>query len=110
MKLRHIVLFGFTENADATAISEVVRRFASLNTLVPDIDAFELGENCSPEGLHHGHTHVFVLSFGSAAARDAYLVHPDHVAFANWVKPLVASVTVLDYWATLTAPARSDQG
>jgi hypothetical protein len=42
-------------------------------------------------------SHVFLLTFASARARDAYLVHPDHVAFAKWVQPFVSSVTVLDY-------------
>jgi hypothetical protein len=110
MKLQHIVLIGFAGNADAQAISEAVRRFALLKTLVPDVHAFEWGENCSPEGLGNGHTHAFVLTFGSPEARDAYLIHPDHVAFAGWVKPLVASVTVFDYWATAAAPAGSSQG
>jgi hypothetical protein len=109
MKLQHVVLFGFAESADARAISEVARHFALLQTLVPDIDAFEWGENCSPEGLHNGHTHAFVLTFGSTEARDAYLIHPDHIAFADWVKPFVASVTVFDYWAMAAAPAGSIQ-
>jgi Stress responsive A/B Barrel Domain len=90
MKLQHVVLFGFAESADARAISEVARHFALLQTLVPDIDAF-------------------VLTFGSTEARDAYLIHPDHIAFADWVKPFVASVTVFDYWAMAAAPAGSIQ-
>ena len=98
MKLRHVVLFGFANSADRAAIADVVRRFAALQTSVPGIDAFESGENCSPEGLHQGHTHAFLLTFSSAEARDAYLTHPQHVAFANWVKPFLASATVVDYW------------
>lgn len=105
MKLQHVVLFGFAETADKQAIAETVARFAALKSLVPGIEAFECGENCSPEDLHHGHTHVFLLTFGSAGARDAYLIHPEHVAFADWAKPLLASATVLDYWATNGAPA-----
>jgi hypothetical protein len=107
MKLHHIVLIDCAENADAQAISEVVRRFALPQTHVPDIDAFEWGENCSPEGLHNGHTHAFLLTFGSTEARDAYLIHPNHVAFADWVKPFVASVTVFDYRVTTAAPGVS---
>lgn len=99
MTLRHVVLFAFNEAASPTEIGEVVRRFAELTTLVPGIDSFEWGENCSPEGLARGHSHAFLLSFGSAEARDAYLAHPDHVAFASWVQQFVASATVLDYWA-----------
>jgi hypothetical protein len=43
----------------------VVRRFAALQTSIPSVDAFESGENCSPEGLHQEHTHAFVPTFSS---------------------------------------------
>jgi len=99
MTLRHVVLFRFKDTSSPTEIGEVVRRFTELPKLVPGIDSLEWGENCSPEGLAHGHSHAFLLSFASAEARDAYLVHPDHVAFASWVQSILASATVLDYWA-----------
>ena len=102
MKLRHVVLFGFGKAHSSAAIAEVIRRFAELKALVPGIDDFEWGENSSPEGLDRGHSHVFLLTFASARARDAYLVHPDHTAFSNWVQPFVSSVTVLDYWVEKT--------
>ena len=107
MKLRHVVLFGFGKAQSPAKIAEVIRRFAELKALVPGIDDFEWGENSSPEGLDHGHSHVFLLTFASARARDAYLVHPDHTAFSHWVGPFVSSVTVLDYWVESTAPAVS---
>jgi Stress responsive A/B Barrel Domain len=92
MKLRHVVLFGFGKAQSPAAIAEAIRRFAELKALVPSIDDFEWGESSSPD------SHVFLLIFANARARDAYLVHPDHAAFANWVQPFVSSVTVLDYW------------
>lgn len=98
MKLRHVVLFGFANGVSAATIAEVVRRFAELKTLVPGVEAFEWGENASPEGLDRGHSHAFLLTFGSAEARDAYLPHPNHVAFADLVKPLLSTATVVDYW------------
>jgi Stress responsive A/B Barrel Domain len=102
MKLRHVVLFGFEKTQSPATIAEVIRRFAELEALVAGIDDFEWGENSSPEGLDHGHSHVFLLTFASARARDAYLVHPDHAAFSDWVQPFVSSVTVLDYWVERT--------
>ena len=102
MKLRHVVLFGFGKSQSPAAIAEVIRRFVDLKTLVPSIDEFEWGENSSPEGLNRGHSHVFLLTFAGAQARDAYLVHPDHAAFSSWVQPFVSSVTVLDYWVEKT--------
>ena len=96
MKLRHVVLFGFVAGTD---VGEVARRFGALKTSVPRVEAFEWGEDCSPEGLADGRTHAFVLTFDTAAARDAYLIHPEHQAFVDWVKPSLAAATVIDYWA-----------
>jgi hypothetical protein len=61
----------------------------------------ENGLNSRPENLNNGLTHCFVLAFPSTAARDAYLIAPDHVAFADWVGDLVEHVTVVDYWTTV---------
>ena len=97
--LRHLVLFGFRSGVDTAQRDEIVRRFAILREEVPGIEAFERGVNCSPEGLNNGLTHCFNLTFASEAARDVYLHHSNHVAFAEWVRPFVESVTVIDYWA-----------
>lgn len=107
MKLRHVVLFGFARATSPAMIDEVIRRFVELRTLVPGVDDFEWGANSSPEGLDRGHSHAFLLTFASAEARDAYLTHPDHVAFANWAQPLLSSATVLDYWIRSEAPGGS---
>src|ERR1700749_1519199 len=107
MKLRHVVLFGFGKAQSPGAIAEVIRRFAELKALVPDIDDFEWGENSSPEGLDRGHSHAFLLTFADAEARDAYLVHPNHAEFGTWVRPFVSSVTVLDYWVKSATAAVS---
>ena len=97
MRLRHVVLFGFADSTDQLAIADVVRGFAAFQTSIAGIDALESGQNCSPEGLHRQHTHAFVLTFSNEEARDAYLTHPQHVAFADGVKPLLTSATVVDY-------------
>ena len=98
-KLRHVVLVGFKHGASGAQVDELVARFRALHGLVPDIDAFEWGTNSSPEGLNHGHTHAFTLTFASEAARDAYLVHPQHRAFADWAGRLIERALVIDYWA-----------
>jgi phosphoribulokinase len=98
MALRHIVLFGFAEGTSAQTIADVARRFGDLKSLVPDVLSFEWGQNCSREGLDRGHSHAFVLTFPSEAARDVYLPHSAHKAFVDWVEPHLSSVTVIDYW------------
>jgi len=98
-ELRHVVMFGFKTGTSPEEVAEIVCRFTALKDLVPGIEAFEWGENNSPEGLNQGLSHCFFLCFATAAARDAYLPHPDHKAFADWVGQWVEHVTVLDYWA-----------
>jgi len=99
MKLRHVVLFGFKTAVSEAETSEIVRRFHALPAEVPGIDGFESGVNNSPEGLNRGLTHAFTLTFATAEARDAYLAHPAHLAFAIWVGQFIEAVTVVDYWA-----------
>lgn len=92
------MLFGFDQEATEVEVAEIIRRFAVLQELIAGIDVFEWGRNESPEALSTELTHCFVLTFRSAAARDAYLVHPIHTAFADWVGTWVRHVTVVDYW------------
>jgi quinol monooxygenase YgiN len=98
-RLRHIVLFGFKETASPAEIDEIVARFRTLQQQVPGIEAFEWGVDNSPEGLSQGHSHAFTLTFASEAARDAYLPHPKHQAFVQWVGPFIKKALVVDYWA-----------
>ncbi|MBX4927798.1 Dabb family protein [Rhizobium binae] len=51
----------------------------ALKQVVPGIVDIKYGPNVSPEGLHGGFVDGFAVTFDSAEARDAYLVHPDHV-------------------------------
>ncbi len=97
-QLRHIVLFGFKEGTKDDDIAEIARRFAALPDLIPGISGFEWGKNNSPEGKNQGLSHCFLLTFETEAARDSYLPHPDHVAFATWARQWIERVTVVDYW------------
>lgn len=53
---------------------------AALQQVIPGIIDVKYGPNVSPEGLHGGFVDGFAVTFESPEARDAYLVHPDHVA------------------------------
>lgn len=52
---------------------------AALQTTVPGVLAYGAGGNVSPESGAKGYTHAFTFDFADATARDAYLVHPQHV-------------------------------
>ena len=78
--IRHIVFVKFPADAPAEAIAALFRQLDDLRAALPGMLSFEGGANVSPEGLSRGFTHVFVVDFADAAARDAYLVHPAHQA------------------------------
>jgi opacity protein-like surface antigen len=98
-RLQHVVAFKFKEDASRSRIEEVEKAFAELPGKIKVIQHFEWGTNVSPEKLDKGFTHGFILTFKTAADRDAYLVHPDHKAFGNLVGPVLADVFVIDFWA-----------
>jgi hypothetical protein len=97
--LRHVVLFGYKADADSAGIQKVVDAFKALPGKISEIKQFEYGINNSPENLNQGLTHCFLLTFESEEDRNAYLVHPDHKAFGDVLKPYLDKVTVLDYWS-----------
>jgi hypothetical protein len=79
--VRHVVVFRYKADADPAKIRQITDAFAALKDQIPGVLSFEHGVNNSPEKLNQGYTHVYQLTFTSAAARDVYLVHPAHKAF-----------------------------
>lgn len=96
--LRHVVLFGFKAGSTPEDVRRIEDGFAALPAAIPLIRELEWGTNESPEGLAQGHTHCFLVTFASAADRDAYLVHPVHEQFVALLEPHLEHVTVVDYW------------
>lgn len=98
-KLQHVVSFKFKDSATKEQIKAVEESFRALKTKIPQIEGLQWGLNNSPEGLNKGFTHCWILTFASEADRDAYLVHPDHQEFGKGLKPVLADVFVVDFWA-----------
>ncbi|MGB7582388.1 MAG: Dabb family protein [Sedimentisphaerales bacterium] len=96
--LKHIVLFKFKEGTTPEKIKEVEQAFAALPGKIDVVKGFEAGTNISPENRSEGFTHCFVVSFSSAADRDAYLIHPAHKEFGKSIGGCVDKVLVVDYW------------
>lgn len=97
--VRHVVVFKYKPEATEAQIAEVTTAFRALKEKIPGILAFEHGINNSPEGHNKGFTHVYLLTFEDAAARDAYLPHPEHEAFGALLGRLgiLEDVFVVDY-------------
>ena len=70
-----------------------------LQNKIPGILSFEHGANISQEGKDLGFTYVYELSFANIQALDAYLPHPAHYQFGEFLGRLdiVEDVFVVDY-------------
>jgi hypothetical protein len=66
-----------------------------LSESIDGIEDYVSGANMSPEGLNQGFTHGFVMTFKDAAARDAYLPHPEHERFKASLQPHLESLAVV---------------
>lgn len=97
-KVKHIGLIKFKEGTSEEQINDLFAQLLDLTESVEGIEDYVSGPNTSPEGLNEGFTHAFVMTFTDAAARDAYLPHPDHQRVVNeTISPLVEKVVVLDF-------------
>jgi len=77
--IRHCVFIRFhSDLADAQKL-EIFTDIEALKPLVPGFLAAHIGVNVSPEtGMDKGYSEGFIIDFADAAARDAYLTHPEH--------------------------------
>ena len=98
--LRHVVMFGWKPEVPVEKVREIEDAFRALPAGIPQIAAFEWGTDVGTQGFSRGFTHCFVVSFASAADRDAYQVHPDHQAFIALSRPNVAQLLTFDYFVT----------
>ena len=82
-QVKHVVVFKYKPTATPGQIEQVTTAFNALKEKIPGIVSFEYGTNNSPEKLNKGFTHVYLLTFTDAAARDAYLPHAEHKKFGE---------------------------
>lgn len=97
--VRHVVAFKYRADASRDDIQRITDALRELRHSIPGIVSFEYGINSSPEGLNDGFTHLYLITFESAAARDEYLPHPEHEKFGELLSELgvLEEVFVIDY-------------
>jgi hypothetical protein len=96
--LRHLVFINFKDDVSPERVQQAMDEAAALKDAIPEILAFERGEECSGRGQNKGLVHINVFDFADEAARDAYLVHPAHQAFLAQTKPLIEDLMIFDYF------------
>jgi hypothetical protein len=98
--IEHIVLLQPREPVEPFAVAALWSALAKLQQTIHGILSIDMGENLSPEGLGQGYSLGFVVRFTDAAARDAYLPHPEHLAVVPLVQAVAEHVLVFDLEAS----------
>jgi hypothetical protein len=99
-KVQHMVLVRFKPGMSQQRIDQLFADLAGLRQTIPGILHYSWGPYASPEGLHGGFTHGFLMTFQSAAARDTYLTHPEHEKVKEGILPVVENVIAFDFEET----------
>ena len=76
--ITHVVLLKIRRDVPKAQIAAVLEALSGLRAKIPGLLSFSGGAYTSPEGMHKGFTHGFVMTFKDEASRDAYLPHPEH--------------------------------
>src|SRR5262245_31730757 len=97
--IQHMVLLRFKPDISEQQIDRLFRQVDDLKNVVPGMRYFAGGKYASPEGLSQGYSHGFLVTFDDAAARNAYLAHPDHDQVKDAIIPCVDAVVAFDFEA-----------
>lgn len=74
----HCVFCHFQDSAPEAARQAVLEGLRAFSLSLPGVLGFEAGPNRDFEGKSPDYAAGFVIRFGSAAALQAYAVHPEH--------------------------------
>jgi hypothetical protein len=96
-QIKHMVILKFKPEVSQATIDDLFEQLAGLQSKIDGILDFSGGAYSSHEGLNGGYTHGFCMTFSSAAARDAYLPHPDHEIVKGNIIPNIDGVIAFDY-------------
>ncbi|MCC6487212.1 MAG: Dabb family protein [Candidatus Hydrogenedentes bacterium] len=94
---RHVVLFKYKEGTTPEQVLAIEKAFLDLKNGIDVIKTIEAGPNSSTENLNKGFTNCFIVTFADPAGRDAYLPHPEHKKFVEFVGPYLEEALVVDF-------------
>lgn len=93
--LTHIVVWKYRDDCTLSQREEHVLMLRRLPTLIPNLENFSVGSDML--GLPRSYDTGLVVVFEDRAALDAYTVHPEHVAVADFGKRVAAHVASVDF-------------
>jgi hypothetical protein len=95
--IQHNVFFKWKPSMTPAIEAAGFAAFKAMQRSIPGIVSVSVGHQNSPEGLGKGYQVGLSVVFTDAAARDAYLPHPQHGAAVALVREHIEDVCVLDY-------------
>lgn len=96
-KVKHIALLKFKPETTEEQIQKIFDDLLDITESIPGIEDYVSGTNISQEGFDQGYTHGFITTFTDVAARDAYLVHPEHERVKKALLEQLATGVVFDF-------------
>ncbi len=96
-QVKHFGVFAFKSGVTPAQIEHCFAEMRGMVGRIPGLLDMIHGAYDSPEGLDDGFTHGFIMSFDTAANRDAYLPHPEHERVRDIVLPCLERVVVFDF-------------
>lgn len=106
--VQHMVVVKFRPEVTSTEIDQVLNSLNEFWRVTRGIRYFAAGPYSSPEGLNQGFTHGFLVTFEDSAARNAYLVDPEHQRLVNQIVPKLDQIVAFDF--EVPSPLRSSRG
>ena len=96
--VKHTVLFKLKEDLDTAVRQSAMETFRqdilALTDIIPVIRHIEVGLNCNPDEQWDI---CLYSAFDSMEDLQAYATHPQHLAAARKLKPLLAGRACVDY-------------
>ena len=93
--LTHIVIWKYKSDAGEEERREHVAMLRRLPAIIPEVQSFAVGFDVLklPRSYHTG----LVATFKDRAGLEAYTVHPDHVAVADFGRNVSEHVASVDF-------------
>ncbi|HEV3468263.1 MAG TPA: Dabb family protein [Pyrinomonadaceae bacterium] len=93
--LTHIVIWKYRAEAGAEARREHVARLRALPALIPEVQSFAVGTDVLR--LPRSYDTGLVAVFRDRAGLEAYTVHPEHAAVAEFGRAISEHVASVDF-------------
>lgn len=87
--IKHIVLIRFKPEISLNEIEAIFTQIGQLSQLLPSMKSYDYGRYNGADERYKGFDYAFYMEFDTAEERDAYLVHPAHIAVGQALRAML---------------------